>query len=86
LHAPKPGLYHIGFKIGDSSDDARRVYQELREKGVRIIGTGDHSVTHSIYILDPDNNELELYADVSDIWKKDPNAILSPVSYLDLDA
>lgn len=82
---PKPGLYHIGFKIGDSADDARRAYHELKQKDVRIVGTGDHTVTHSIYILDPDDNELELYADVSDIWKRDPLAVMKPVKPLFLD-
>lgn len=82
---PKPGLYHIGFKIGDSPQDARRVYQELKEKGVPITGTADHTVTHSIYIVDPDGNQLELYADVSDTWKKDPTAIMAPTKFLDLE-
>ncbi len=81
----KPGLYHIGFKVGDSHEDIRAVWKELNEKGVPIVGTGDHTVTHSIYIMDPDGNELELYADVSDIWKTDPKAVLTPVKPLDLD-
>ena len=81
----KPGLYHIGFKIGDSPEDARRVYRELKEKRVRIVGTANHHVTHSIYIMDPDNNELELYADVSDEWRKDPTAVMHPVGPLDLE-
>ncbi len=68
----KPGLYHIGFKVADSTEELQQVYKELKEKGVTIIGTADHTVTHSIYILDPDGNELELYADVSDVWKTDP--------------
>src|SRR4051812_24972408 len=54
---PTPGLYHIGFKIGDGPLAAREVYQELLAKQVTIVGTGDHGVTHSIYILDPDGNE-----------------------------
>ena len=65
---PEPGLYHIGFKIGDGHEAIQKVYTELMEKKVRIVGTGDHGVTHSIYIMDPDDNELELYADVSDSW------------------
>ena len=81
---PEPGLYHIGFKIGDSPEDAKEAYRELQEKGAPIVGTGDHGVTHSIYILDPDNNELELYADVSDEWKKNPKAVLRVVRPLDL--
>ena len=82
---PKPGLYHIGFKIGDGPQAAKDTYRELVERGVTIVGTGDHGVTHSIYILDPDGNELELYADVSDSWKTDPQSIMTPVKALDLD-
>jgi catechol 2,3-dioxygenase len=84
-HQAKPGLYHIGFKIGDSPADAQIIYKELQAKGVPIVGTADHTVTHSIYILDPDGNELELYADVSDIWKQDPQAIMTPTKHLPLD-
>ena len=80
----KPGLYHIGFKIGDGPEAAKLVYKELLDKGVTIVGTGDHGVTHSIYILDPDGNELELYADVSDSWKTDPMKVMAPVRALDL--
>lgn len=82
--APEPGLYHFGLKIGDSPEDAKAVYKELIEKGVKIVGMGDHGVTHSIYILDPDGNEIELYADVSDEWKTNPQAIMTPVRRLDL--
>lgn len=81
---PKPGLYHIGFKIGDSTEELRTAYKELTEKGVRIVGTADHTITHSLYILDPDGNELELYADVSDEWKKNPEAIMAPTKALRL--
>lgn len=81
---PKPGLYHIGFKIGDSPEDAKRVFKELIEKGVTVVGTADHTVTHSIYVLDPDGNELELYADVSDEWKTNPQAIMAPTKSLNL--
>ena len=82
---PEPGLYHIGLKIGDSPEDAKNVYRELSEKQVPIVGTSDHGVTHSIYILDPDGNELELYADVSDEWKRNPKAVVAPIKALDLE-
>ncbi len=79
-----PGLYHIGFKIGDTPEDVRQAYRELLTQGVTIVGTGDHTVTHSLYILDPDGNELELYADISDSWKTDPEAVFAPTRSLDL--
>jgi catechol 2,3-dioxygenase len=78
----EPGLYHIGFKIGDSDDELRSALKELQEKGVRVVGTANHHVTHSLYILDPDGNELELYVDVDDSWKKDPSKLLRPVERL----
>lgn len=77
-----PGLYHIGFKIGDGHEAIEDVWNELKKKQVTIIGTGDHTVTHSIYILDPDGNELELYADISDEWKKNSKAIMTRVKPL----
>lgn len=84
-HKATPGLYHIGFKIGNSNQDAKDVYKELKEKNVHIVGTTDHGVTHSIYILDPDGNELELYADVSDAWKTDPMAVMAQTKLLNLE-
>lgn len=83
-HAPEPGLYHIGFKIGDSPESLQTAYQELKEQGVNIIGSADHHVTHSLYILDPDGNELELYVDVSDEWREDSKAVLRPTRALEL--
>ncbi len=85
LRGTGPGLYHIGFKIGDGPEAAKEVYQELLAKGVTIVGTADHTVTHSIYVLDPDGNELELYADVSDAWKTDPSAIMQPTKRLAME-
>lgn len=84
-HRTEPGLYHIGFRIGDGPAALREVYRHLRDLHVPIVGTADHTVTHSLYILDPDGNELELYADVSDIWKTDPKSILAPARPLDLE-
>jgi catechol-2,3-dioxygenase len=81
---PTAGLYHIGLKVGDSKEMLREVYQELTAKGVRVIGATDHHVTNSLYILDPDNNEIELYVDVDDSWKTDPKLILQPAKRLTL--
>lgn len=73
---PRPGLYHIGFKIGETDEKLNEAIEELKKHKVEIVGTADHHVTHSVYILDPDGNELELYVDISDDWKRDPQSIL----------
>jgi catechol-2,3-dioxygenase len=58
------GMYHFGLKIGDSDDQLRAALAALRANDVTIVGAADHTVTHSVYILDPDGNEIELYIDV----------------------
>jgi catechol 2,3-dioxygenase len=81
----RPGFYHAGFKIGDTDDELIAAYRELKASGVKIVGTADHTVTHSLYVEDPDGNELELYVDVTDVWKHDPTAIMAPVRPLPYD-
>ena len=41
-------------------------------------------MTHSLYVLDPDGNEIELYVDVPDVDWTDPGAVLAPVRPLRL--
>ncbi|MBI3604311.1 MAG: VOC family protein [Nitrospirae bacterium] len=77
------GLYHIGIKIGDSLDELRAAKQELERAGVSIGGMSDHTVSQSLYLQDPDGNEVELYVDAdAAIWKNDPTAVLSPTKPL----
>ncbi len=79
---PSPGLYHVGFKIGNTDAELIDARNELISKGVTISGSADHHVTHSLYILDPDSNEIELYIDVDDSWKEDKSKILQPTKRL----
>jgi catechol-2,3-dioxygenase len=67
-----PGLAHVAFKIGDSTDDLRRVKNDLDALGVEIVFSADHTVSQSLYVEDPDSHWIELYADVSDVWRTDP--------------
>ncbi len=79
------GLYHVGLKIGESDDQLRRAVARLQEAGVVVTGASDHTVTHSLYVLDPDGNEIELYIDVPGVdWAADPALIASPVRPLRL--
>lgn len=79
------GLYHIGIKIGDSLEDLRRAKTELERAGVTIAGASDHTVSQSLYLFDPDRNEVELYVDADPaIWEADPSSVLSPIKPLRL--
>lgn len=79
------GLYHFGLKVGDTDDELRAVLGDLQAAGVEIVGASDHTVTHSLYILDPDGNEIELYVDVAGVdWRSDPALIGAPIRPLRL--
>jgi catechol 2,3-dioxygenase len=79
------GLYHIGIKVGDSLDELRRAKHELEQAGILIDGMSDHAVSQSLYLKDPDGNEVELYVDADEsLWKNDPSAVLSPIKPLRL--
>ena len=77
------GLYHIGIKVGDGLDALRAAKQELEQAGVAIDGMSDHTVSQSLYLRDPDGNEVELYVDADEsVWKKNPAAVVSPIKPL----
>jgi catechol 2,3-dioxygenase len=81
----RTGLYHFGLKIGDSDDELRDALTQLQASGVNIVGATDHTVTHSLYIEDPDGNEIELYVDVPGVdWANDPTLIAAPMKPLRL--
>lgn len=81
------GMYHFGVKVGDTDDELRAVLAriEARPDLVRLVGTSDHQVTHSLYVQDPDGNEVEVYIDVGGVdWRSDPSLIAAPVRPLRL--
>lgn len=82
---PRRGLYHIGIKVGNSLDELRSAKQELEQAGVTIDGMSDHTVSQSLYLKDPDGNEVELYIDADEsLWKNNSAAVLSPIKPLHL--
>jgi catechol 2,3-dioxygenase len=77
------GLYHFGLKVGDSDDELREALATLRSNDVPVLGMSDHTVTHSLYIADPDGNEIELYIDVPGVdWRSDPALVGAPIKRL----
>lgn len=78
------GLYHFGLKIGDSLDDLKRAASKLEREGIPY-GMADHTVSNSLYIEDPDGNEIELYIDVPGVdWKNHPELVMNPTKPLHL--
>ncbi|MGH9080486.1 MAG: VOC family protein [Acidimicrobiales bacterium] len=81
----RTGLYHVGLKVGDTDEELREALARVQEAGVTVLGASDHTVTHSLYILDPDGNEIELYIDVQGVdWRVEPSLVMAPVKPLAL--
>ena len=83
LHGKRIGLYHVGWKIGDSVDVLTARYHRLGELGYPVDGVSDHTISQSIYLRDPDGNEVELYVDNPDYdWRNDDGWMETPVKPL----
>jgi catechol 2,3-dioxygenase len=79
------GLYHFGLKVGETDDELREALQKVQEAGATVLGASDHHVSHSLYIADPDGNEVELYVDVPNVdWQSDPTLVAAPIRPLKL--
>jgi catechol 2,3-dioxygenase len=79
------GLYHIGIKVGNNLDELRAAKRELEQAAVTIDGMSDHTVSQSLYLRDPDGNEVELYVDADEsVWNNNPAAVLAPIKTLHL--
>ncbi|MFC9845129.1 VOC family protein [Streptomyces sp. NPDC060223] len=68
-------MYHFGVKVGDTDDDLRALLTRLRARPglAAIVGTADGGFVHSLYVHDPDGNEVELYIDVPGWDWNDPD-------------
>ena len=58
------GLGHVALLINGGTDELRALHDRLVERGVEVVSTTDHGMTHSVYFNDPDGNRLEIYCDV----------------------
>lgn len=75
----RAGMYHFGLKVGTTDEELKEAIRTCADNDVEIVGASDHGVTHSLYIKDPDGNELELYIDVQpELWRTDPSAFNQP--------
>ena len=58
------GLGHVALLINGGTDELRTLHDQLVARGVEVVSTTDHGMTHSVYFNDPDGNRLEIYCDV----------------------
>ncbi len=85
LQGKRIGLYHVGWKVGNTLDDLRAARQRAEVFGAAIEGMADHTVSQSLYLHDPDGNELELYVDNPKYdWKACDDWLEAPIMGLEL--
>ncbi len=80
--APSPlpnavGLYHVAIRL-PGWEAVKRAHAVLSERGL-LRGATDHRVSRSVYTVDPDGNEIELYCDSPrEEWEALENPFASP--------
>ena len=85
LQGKRIGLYHTAWKVGDSLDQLKAALDIAQSHGCIIQGIADHTVSQSIYLLDPDGNEVEVFVDDPEIdWQRDTSWMEAPVKPLRL--
>ncbi len=84
--AGSTGLYHFAILFSDRTELAKAV-KRLMDYPWPIDGASDHGVSESIYLRDPDQNGIEIYADrPRDQWPREANGdIMLYTRPLDLD-
>ena len=86
LQGKRIGLYHVGWKVGDSLAALKTLYERLLAMDYPVDGLSDHTISQSIYLRDPDGNEVELYVDAPDYdWKSNDDWMEAPVKPLVLE-
>jgi catechol 2,3-dioxygenase len=85
LSGKRIGIYHVGWKVGHDMQDLRDARDRILESGYEIKGLSDHTISQSIYLNDPDGNEVEIYIDnpLFD-WRHNHSWMETPVKPLDL--
>lgn len=85
LQGRRLGLYHVGWKVGQSLEELRVVRDQVLDHGHTIEGMSNHVVSQSLYLRDPDGNEVELFVDDPQVdWSESKAWMETPVRPLKL--
>ena len=66
------GQAHMAWQM-ESFEDLQELYLRLKENDARILRIGNHGISLGVYLLDPDDNEIEGYYELpKSEWKSHP--------------
>ncbi len=64
------GQAHMAWQM-ETFEDLQELYARLKDNNVRIQRIGDHGLSLGVYLLDPDDNEIEVYYELpSSEWNR----------------
>jgi catechol 2,3-dioxygenase len=85
MEPKRVGVNHIAIAYPDRESFLAQL-RHLKAHGVQFIVRGNHGMTHSAYIADPDGYGLEvLYNVPEEVWSGDVDAALNYFEYLPPD-
>jgi catechol 2,3-dioxygenase len=85
LQGRRIGLYHTGWKLGEDLMLLRAARDRIAAAGHPLDGMADHGVSQSLYLRDPDGNEVELFVDNPAVdWRRSTAWMEHPVKPLRL--
>ncbi|MGH9319000.1 MAG: VOC family protein [Vicinamibacteria bacterium] len=62
------GLGHLAWELANEVELVQG-YRRAKSMGVPLDITVDHQVAHSVYLFDPDGNQMEYYCDTVKNWR-----------------
>jgi catechol-2,3-dioxygenase len=80
-----PGINHIAIGYPDRESWLAQL-DHIKQTGVPIAVRGNHGMTHSAYVVDPDGNGVELLYNLpEEVWGGDVDAALNYFEHLPAD-
>ena len=81
----RAGINHFAISYPDRQSWLDQI-RHMKACGVEFVRRGNHGMTHSAYLYDPDGCGIEVVYDVpAEAWEGDVDAALNYFEFLDLD-
>ncbi|MGZ3788947.1 MAG: VOC family protein [Bacteriovorax sp.] len=77
LNTPK-WVQHIAFQL-ENEEKLQEAYDELKNKGIDVLGITDHSIIKSLYFFDPNGHRVELTCVTSTVDEMKKLKELAPI-------
>jgi catechol 2,3-dioxygenase len=66
--ATKPGLNHLGWEM-HSEAELISALDRAKDTGQKVVNFANHQIAHAAYVVDPEGNYHEFYADTVVRWR-----------------